>query len=291
MLHTIQNSDLTVTVSDFGAELQSILAADGTEYLWQGDAKYWTDRSPVLFPYIGRMINKSYLYGGKTYSMEIHGFASTSAFFVAEKAQDTITLSLESNESTLQQFPWVHRFFVSYKLCGSRLDITYRIENKDEKPMLFGVGGHPGFCVPLENGLQFEDYRLRFPISCAPERILFTKTCFVLPESEPMPLEQGAFIPLHHDMFDDDAIVLKNTSHRIVLESDKSKHSVTVDFPDMEYVGLWHMPHTDAPYICIEPWSSLPSASKAQTIWEEQEDLCLLESGKTYTNTWSITIQ
>ena len=28
--------------------------------------------------------------------------------------------------------------------------------------MYFGVGGHPGFAVPLEKGLAFEDYCLQF---------------------------------------------------------------------------------------------------------------------------------
>jgi hypothetical protein len=50
MLHTIQNKFLTVTVSELGAELQSILGADGTEYLWQGNPAYWKSRSPMTKP-------------------------------------------------------------------------------------------------------------------------------------------------------------------------------------------------------------------------------------------------
>ena len=34
---------------------------------------------------------------------------------------------------------------------------------------------------------------------------------------------------------------------------------ICVTYPNMTYLGIWHMPKTDAPYICIEPWSSLPS--------------------------------
>ena len=26
----------------------------------------------------------------------------------------------------------------------------------------------------------------------------------------------------------------------------------------MPYVGFWHQPKTDAPYLCIEPWATLP---------------------------------
>ena len=34
---------------------------------------------------------------------------------------------------------------------------------------------------------------------------------------------------------------------------------VTVSYPDMDYIGFWHATLTEAPYVCIEPWSSLPS--------------------------------
>ena len=34
---------------------------------------------------------------------------------------------------------------------------------------------------------------------------------------------------------------------------------VTVSYPDFRYLGFWHKPKTDAPYVCVEPWTSLPS--------------------------------
>ena len=45
MNYKISNNHLTVEISDRGAELQSIKGSDGTEYLWQGDPKYWSDRA------------------------------------------------------------------------------------------------------------------------------------------------------------------------------------------------------------------------------------------------------
>lgn len=42
MLQAIQNEFLSVAVSEQGAELQSILGADGIEYLWQGNPAYWS---------------------------------------------------------------------------------------------------------------------------------------------------------------------------------------------------------------------------------------------------------
>ena len=66
--------------------------------------------------------------------------------------------------------------------------------------------------------------------------------------------------------------------------------SVTVRFPGMPYLGIWHMPHTDAPYVCIEPWCSLPSTQDKIAVFEEQPDLIKLEAGKTYENLWEIEL-
>ena len=46
-MEILKNDKLTVEVSSHGAELQSIKNAEGHEYLWQGDEKYWPRRSPA----------------------------------------------------------------------------------------------------------------------------------------------------------------------------------------------------------------------------------------------------
>ena len=32
-----------------------------------------------------------------------------------------------------------------------------------------------------------------------------------------------------------------------------------LSFPDMKYLGVWHAPKTEAPYVCLEPWTSVPA--------------------------------
>ena len=90
MLYTIRNSLLQVTASAAGAELMSIQTADGTEYLWQGDPKYWSDRAPNIFPYVARLTKEQYTYQGKTYHLPIHGFAPTAPFTVTAAADDSL---------------------------------------------------------------------------------------------------------------------------------------------------------------------------------------------------------
>ena len=289
MLFTIQNKYMSVSVNSHGAELWSIKNKDGLEYLWQGDPAYWSDRSPNLFPYIGRMINKRYSYAGKTYTMDIHGFALASHFDLMSQSESHLVFRLCSSECTKLQYPWNFSYTISYHLQEWSLEITFGVENKDSKPMLFAVGGHPGFFVPLSKNEAFEDYRLRFVDACSPKRVVFTEDCLV-DTMIPYYFDENNSISLRHDLFDNDAIVLKDTGKKVILENPNGKHSVTVSFPDMEYIGFWHEVKTEAPYVCIEPWSSLPSAKGDLTIWENQKDLLTLDPGEKYENKWEISI-
>ena len=103
-------------------------------------------------------------------------------------------------------------------------------------------------------------------------------------------MEEGNKLPLKHNMFDEDAIVLKDTAKSVILKSDKSEKALKVTFPNMKYIGFWHRPKTDAPYICIEPWSSLPSRQDIIEDLETQPDLVSLEAGGEYKDGFTIEI-
>ena len=291
MLYTIENDRLTVTANSLGAQLWSICSHDGTEYLWQGDPAYWGDRALTLFPYVARLWQGRYEMDGETHSLPIHGFAPASEFALAEKTDTRMVFALESSEETYAQYPRHFVFRVIYALEGDALKVAYEVENRDARTMHFGLGGHPGFNVPLEKGLRFEDYRLRFGVACQPVRVGFSEDCFVSGEDAPFPLENGCVLPLAHSLFDDDAIVLRDMVREVTLEAPGSARSVTVSFPDMPYLGIWHWPRKDAPYVCIEPWRSLPARRGEMAVLERQTDLVHLAPGERYVNRWCITVR
>lgn len=55
-----------------------------------------------------------------------------------------------------------------------------------------------------------------------------------------------------------------------------------VSYPQMNFLGIWHMPFTDAPYVCIEPWSALPSRKGRIEDLSEQPNLVHLPAGERY---------
>ena len=103
-------------------------------------------------------------------------------------------------------------------------------------------------------------------------------------------LEGGQIIRLRHDLFDHDAIVLKNMAKSVTIASDKTKRYVTVSYPQMPYVGFWHAERKDAPYVCIEPWVSLPARDGVVEDFACKGDLIHLPGHGSYENTWYITI-
>lgn len=291
MLITIKNEHLALTVDTLGAQMMSILGSDGCEYLWQGDPDYWDDRSPTLFPFIGRLQDKSYLHQGKAYTMGIHGFAAGMEFSPVEQGEDHVTLQLCSTLVTLVQYPFDFCFEVTYRLIRNSLEIGSRIRNRGDNDMYFSLGGHPGFRVPLEEGERFEDYYLEFAQRCQPVRILFSPATVLVSGETPFAgLEDGKILPLKHSMFDEDAIILKHAARQVELKSRVSGRSVTVSYPDMPYVGFWHFPQTDAPYVCIEPWTSLPGRDGVREEVTCRTDMIRLAPGKTYDNIWTITV-
>ena len=290
MIYTIENEALKVQIADKGAELMSIQTKDGNEYLWQGDAKYWSDRAINLFPYIARLTEGKYILDEKTYEMTIHGFANYSIFKVSKQEADSIVFELTDSEETLKMYPYAFSFRIIYSLCKNMLQVKFEVDNKSENIMYFGVGGHPGFLVPMEDGLNFEDFYLEFDKPENPVRVGFTETCFLNGEDKEYALSEGGKILMNHNLFDEDAIVLRDMAKCVTLKSDKSDRYVKVEYPEMDFLGIWHMPHTDAPYVCIEPWSSLPSRQDVIEDLAEKEDLISLEAGKTYENTWTIEI-
>ena len=286
-LHILDNGVLRAEISPRGGELCAVYK-DGYNYIWPGDPLYWDGHAPNLFPYIARLTNKTYLLNGKPYQMEIHGFIKDNELVSSDHTDDTVTFTLASSDETRAQYPFDFLYQVRYDVTGATIKITYTVENRSGCTMYFGIGGHPGFGVPLEPGLEFHDYYLEFGAPCNPDRILFSERLFVS-GSVPYPLKDDRYLSLAHSLFDEDAIVLTNMAKTVSLKSAKGTRGVAVEYPDFQYLGIWHSPRTKAPFVCIEPWSSLPSRDGIVEELTRQRDLIELAKGEVYKNEWRIT--
>ena len=196
-----------------------------------------------------------------------------------------------SDASTRQLYDRDWTVDIFYRLCGKTLSVRFQVRNCDTRTMRFGYGIHPGFNVPLNPALRFEDYRLDFHEVSTPKQMELTERYTISGAMHDYALAEGRYLPLQHSLFDHDAIILKDMPHTVTLGSQKDEKKVTVTFPDMPYLGIWHAPETDAPFVCIEPWSSLPSTDSVIDEFETKPDFITVEPEETYMNSWSISIE
>ena len=290
MIFDIENDYLKVSVSERGAELQSIICKkNGKEYLWQGLEQYWTGRAYNMFPICCRLTEERYTYKGNTYEMNIHGFVR-GVQLKGERISDTeLIFTLYPSEAVKSQYPFDFVYTVRYTLDGNTLKTEYGVTNTGKDVMYFAVGGHPGFNVPLCEDETFDDYYLEFDDEKPIKRYIYTPHYYT-GKTEAYPLKNGKIIELYHGMFDNDGIFFFDMSEGVTLKSKKSNVYVRLDYKGFRNLGIWHKPKTDAPYICIEPCTSIPAYEGKIDDLETKEQMEKLKAGERYDASFSITI-
>ena len=292
MNYFLESDKLVVGISDLGAELQSIKGKkSGFEYLWQGKKPFWTSRSILLFPICGRLYGEKYTFGGKTYEMKLHGFARHRVFGVSFKTDEKITFILKADEETKKNYPFDFTLKVSYLLEGDKLTVKYDVENDKEEVLPFSIGGHPGFNVPLMDKGDFTDCYIEFEEKCSPERLILTQPAYLYSGThEPFPLKDGKILRLRHDLFDEDAIFLRNTAKSVSLKSDKCDNKITMTLGDFDYVGFWHNTAVPAPFVCFEPWHGAPGLDGVVEDFSDKYLMTRLKKGEKYSASYDIKI-
>ncbi|MBQ0099508.1 MAG: aldose 1-epimerase family protein [Firmicutes bacterium] len=275
-----------------GGELTSIYGkTTGFEYLWQGNPEFWKGRAPIMFPICGRLTDGKYIYRGKEYEMNLHGFPRKMTLNVIENTSNTLAFNIKSNEETLKIYPFNFDFTIKYILKKNKIRTELIVKNTDsEKELLFSLGGHPGFNLPLEQGEDFSDAYVEFKKPKKIEKLLFSETCFYTGKNEPFPLENDKILRLKHSLFDNDAIFLSGMDNNVTLKSKGGNRFVNVRFKDMTHLGFWHAPKTEAPYMCIEPWHGVPSLDKVVDDFDTKAELMRLKAKKTYKTHFDITV-
>ena len=286
----IENNLLSIAISPQGGILQSIRSKEtGIEYLWQGDRTYWGGRAPNLFPFVGRLFQSEYTYNGMHYSMGLHGFLNRQVLTPKQTLPDRFVFHFTDTPETFRIYPFHFHLQLEYSLHQNHLHIRYQVNNLGENTMYCGFGGHPGINLPLEPGLCFEDYQITFPQECHCNVVQFSPSVLTLGK-KPYFLEFNRYLPLNHDLFLQDAIVLTDCPRQVTLSSKKGNHGVTVHFPAMPYIGFWQIPNKNAPYLCIEPWSVLPGREGIVEDISTMPDMTKISPGKHAVNMWSIEI-
>lgn len=285
----ISNQSLTVQISAAGAELQSIVSKENSlEYIWSADPAFWSKKSPVLFPIVGGLKNGSYQHQGISYQLGRHGFARDRVFTVRSHSTDTIRFSLVSDETTKEVYPFDFVFSIEYSLIGNRLSVKYIVENIGDETLLFSVGAHPAFKVPLVDGTTYEDYQLVFSTKETVGIYPLSSEGLIEKYTEPI-LHNSNSIPLTKELFAKDALVFKDLkSNFIGILNNKNKHGLKLHYTDFPFMGIWAAKNAD--FVCIEPWCGIADSVDASGELAEKEGINQLAPSKSFERTWTVEV-
>lgn len=249
----LENENIKLEIRTAGAEIQKIInKQNGQNYLWCGDSEFWGRKSPVLFPFIGALKNKEYIYNAAKYPMGQHGFARDLEFELVEKNENSAWYELKSNRETLAQYPFEFCLKIGYELLENRVKVKWRVENKDNKKIYFSIGAHPAFVVPVE---KREECFIKFDSKSVLKNTgleggLANKNNQINGEIN----TENGYLKISKDLFKYDALILENNQVKEVslCLPDKTEF-VTVKF-DSPLVGIWSPYKEKCPFVCIEPW-------------------------------------
>lgn len=282
----LTNECLAISIKTRGAELTKIKSLEyNIDYLWDGNPEYWGKHAPVLFPIVGTLKDNSYYYRDKGYSLPRHGFARDMDFELVEQSAVAASFELRSSEATLNNYPFHFLLRIHYLLEGNQLTNRYEVVNTGEDLLYFSIGGHPAFRVPFEPDFSYQDYYLEFEQpETAPRWTL--QHNLVGTHAQPF-LEKTQQIPLSHELFAKDAIVLKHLKSRYVsLRTLRSPHGLTMRIDKFPHFGIWASP--DAPFVCLEPWQGIADSLYHNQKLEEKEGIVALEPGKVWSESWDV---
>lgn len=215
---------LKIEVSNRGAELTSI-KFNNKEMLHDGK-KYWDRTSPVLFPMVGRLRDNKTIINEQTYEIPQHGFAKDMKFELIQDTDNAKVYMTKSNEDTLRMYPFKFELYIAYITSEDRLTVKYKVINKDEKDMLFGIGGHPGFKLDLKQ----EDYY--FELEKKEKKIEFMEVDGEYISNEPSKnlLRDDKIIDIEKDSFINDAIMIKNFKSKTITLKQKEDNKKILEF-------------------------------------------------------------
>ena len=283
----LKSDYLQVEFKSLGGALSSIKDKDGVEYLWQGDATYWSGQAPVLFPICGSVRNDRVLYDKEDGSqvkgkIPRHGLVRKKDFDLVEQNKNSVTFAIEDTEEMYENYPYHFRLEITYTVTGKKIRTEYKIFNKEsKKSMPYFIGGHPGFNCPLLDDEVYEDYYLEFekPETCTVPKP-FPETGMLDFKDRSSWLNNQKELGLNYDLFNYDAVTLDELESRTVaLRSHKHDKGLKLHFAEFPNLIVWSTLNK-GPFIALEPWSGLSTSIEEGDRLEDKKDVKILKPGR-----------
>ena len=291
MEFVISKGEARAKCSTKGGELVSFVK-DGVEYVWQGDPQFWSGQAPCLFPVVCRAKEDRSRVNGSSYPMKKHGIARKAEYTPIDVRPDSITMRLSSDEETKKSYPFSFNLDITHSITENGFRTEYKVTDTDTHPMIFCVGGHPGFNCPMRDGEKFEDYSLVFD-NAAGAAVHNTEQegGYMSPDMPQLDVIKDNVLPLCYKDFALDAIVVENLPvKKVNLVNRNTGHGIRFEFDSFDAIGFWTPVEGGAPFICLEPWNGLPGSTAETPDFTSKKYAKIIEAGESFVTAYSVGI-
>ena len=278
---TIRNKKLVVEINELGAQLHSIKRQDNAiEYLWQGSPDSWGRQAPILFPFVGRLKDDQYRFNGQTFHQTQHGFARDRKFTVTKQLDDRVILEQRAGDDTKKVYPFDFILQVTYELADDRLAVSYKVINPARQSLIYEIGAHPGFNMPLTSRGSYEN--VEFSVTPAEKYSRIILDGPYNDSGHPQVIDMTKPFMLNHNLFNHDAIIFKTcgSDFAATLADKSSGHGVSVTTVGTQYVGLWSAYPATGNFACIEPWWGIADNVNADGLLLHKQGMYRLAPGQ-----------
>ncbi len=281
----LENEKFKMEFTCEGGEMTSFFNKDlQLEYLYQGDSEFWKGKNPTLFPIVGNTYTNQYEAKGKTYTFKNHGLIRYATLTCVNHTKDSITFELQSNEETLQTYPYAFTYQITYTLIGNKVEIVYTIKNDDAEVMPFTFGLHPGFKVPLMPNETFEDYTLAFEQEEQIQHLIFNDNNV---RYVPKIIKEWQLDYVTMEKYS--TLICKDYSSSFVTLTGKEGHGVKMSIAGYPVLAVWTQAK-GAPFLCIEPWYSHADFEDVKCAFKDRFGMLSLDPNKMFTTSYTIEL-
>ena len=279
---TDESSGLCLMIARTGAEPVSLALKDSQGawrgFLWRDGevgkpATGWSNHATVMGYFVHRLWKQESVYEGHSIKGGNHGFIRSYEFPApqVDLESGSLTYAVEPSEIPADAYPYKVAMKLTYSIAGGALRMTFRFENRQEHPVAWSFGWHPGFAVG-----SLESARLLMPAGTylremAPGDFLDGNVQEIKFSGGEMPFSK-------QDLPGSYLLDLAGVSDRcFVLEAPALGHRIECDYSEAPYLTLWS---NGDPFLCVEPCWGLPD-SNPPVPFEQKKGIQRIAAGGT----------
>lgn len=288
----IENAYIKLEVQEKGGSMTSIYDKKrDAELLYQPLPDAWQGQDVFIFPFIARLIDQTYSYKGKIFTLKNHGLLRYMNAKLIQIDSYSLKATFHSNEVTFKNYPFDFEATLTYVLKENKLSLNYEIINLSKEDMPFMLGAHPAFKVSgKRNDTEFNmsGNQINFDGDKEKTVLLQEETfCFMngltSKIDSPISLSKGLFNLIN-------TIIIDAKDITKVTLNKKDGSTIIVDIKEAPYLALWSDKQY-GDYVCIEPWFGYPDTIDSDKDITRKPGINFLKANQKFNYTYTIEIK